>query len=330
LQSIADAHLLGEKAGKQAGDFLFATLNLQLALQTSFVAGQSLVTVRNNMKHFIWKMQSRNSLPFVGNSILLHLQTACLQDGMQVLDADLVDNISTQTNEKFKDKIFLLGKKIQQVLRLVFFRQFDEVSPNINVSDTILGQKHQLRPFLQMGIFFEGLLCFQYARHANGAERWIGKGETILSQVACWSEHFAWNWENKMLLLKAEKMYILRDFDQAESLYIRSIRSANEHKFVHEEAIASEMAGHFYHERGFNQMALKLLQNSQKCYDKWGAYAVATRVGKFSESNFGSDSMQLGSVEDVLRNFFASDEGSSNKRRVHETNSDCTLSFFRN
>ena len=48
FQSIVDAHRLGEKAGRQAGDFLYATLNCGLSISTSYVAGQSLDIVRDN------------------------------------------------------------------------------------------------------------------------------------------------------------------------------------------------------------------------------------------------------------------------------------------
>ena len=78
------------------------------------------------------------------------------------------------------------------------------------------------------------------------------KGETVLAKMKLLSQHSSWNWENKMLLLEAEKMHTLGDFDGAASFYERSIQSAREHKFIHEEAIASELAGLFYLERGLH------------------------------------------------------------------------------
>ena len=53
-----------------------------------------------------------------------------------------------------------------------------------------------------------------------------------------------------MLLLEAMEMHTLGNFDAAEPLYASSTRSACEHKFIHEEAIASELAGDLFYERG--------------------------------------------------------------------------------
>ena len=52
--------------------------------------------------------------------------------------------------------------------------------------------------------------------------------------------------EQNVMLLEAESMFTNGDFDRAGPLYDSAIRSAREHKFIHEEAIASELAGTFY------------------------------------------------------------------------------------
>jgi len=70
-------------------------------------------------------------------------------------------------------------------------------------------------------------------------------------------------------------MAILGQFDEAESLYIESIRSAKEHRFVHEQGIASELAGMFFYERGLHQKACTFLKHSIDCYNEWGALAVS-------------------------------------------------------
>ncbi len=46
-----------------------------------------------------------------------------------------------------------------------------------------------------------------------------------------------------MLLLKAERMRVSGEFARAKDLYMRSIRLDHDHEFVHEEAIASVIAG---------------------------------------------------------------------------------------
>ena len=99
-------------------------------------------------------------------------------------------------------------------MRAFLFCQLNEKSLDINVLGTIAEEKHPLRPGTLLGIFFEGLVCFQLARQSNNDERseWMEeKGETVLEKMKLWSQHSTWNFENKMLLLEAEQMHTLGD-----------------------------------------------------------------------------------------------------------------------
>ena len=118
-----------------------------------------------------------------------------------------------------------------------------------------------------------------------------------------------------MLLLEAERMYTL-NVDGAACFYEKAIRSARSAKFVHEEAIASELAGIFYCDTGLHQKSSQLLLHSVRKYETWGALAVAQRVEGFIESLYGSDITQWGAGDDALEHIFATSQDSSKKRQV--------------
>jgi tetratricopeptide (TPR) repeat protein len=189
---------------------------------------------------------------------------------------------------------------------------------NIDFSGPVDNSYHQLNPQFLMGYFFEGLTSFLLARRSSGdtSTKWIDRGDSMLTRMRSWSEHSKWNWENKMLLLEAESMYTKGEFDRAESLFDSAIRSAHEHRFIHEEAIASELAGMFYQEMGNHQKSYLYLAHSLECYEKWGAHAVARRVGSVIRDRFGPDICQLetGAVA-PLQHLFASSQG---KKRQQE------------
>jgi hypothetical protein len=270
-------------------------------------------------------MQRLNFQATLGYAIVLHSQCLVLKEGPSILDAEAVDNIPTERDlvasaEFGKDKILVLVYKIYQLVRAFLFRQLNDKSLDINVLGTISEEKHTLRPGALLGIFFEGLTCFQFARQSNNDERskWMEKGETVLEKMKLLSQHSSWNWENKMLLLEAEKMHTLGDFDSAASFYERSVRSAREHKFIHEEAIASELAGLFFLERGLREKSLHLFLHSIWSYKTWGALAVAKRVETFIESKFGSVVMQVVPSQDTFDCLFDSSEDASKKRQVRD------------
>ncbi|QAU42733.1 histidine kinase [Bradyrhizobium guangdongense] len=90
-------------------------------------------------------------------------------------------------------------------------------------------------------------------------------------QLAIWAENCPENFENRAALVGAEIARIEgRDLD-AMHLYERAIRSAREHGFVQNEAIAYEIAARFYDTRGSATSANAHLRNARHCYLRWGA-----------------------------------------------------------
>ena len=61
-----------------------------------------------------------------------------------------------------------------------------------------------------------------------------------------------------------------RAFD-AMNLYEQAILSAQANGFVHNEALANELAARFYAARGFEKIAHLYLRNARDCYLRWGA-----------------------------------------------------------
>src|SRR5215813_10159762 len=57
----------------------------------------------------------------------------------------------------------------------------------------------------------------------------------------------------------------------AMDLYERAIMSARANGFVHNEALAYELAARFYAARGFNEVAHLYLGNARRGYLRWGA-----------------------------------------------------------
>ncbi|KAL7461442.1 hypothetical protein ACHAXS_001860 [Conticribra weissflogii] len=162
-----------------------------------------------------------------------------------------------------------------KLMRSFLFRQ--DMSKNENVLDRVVNATCQLRFTTITAVFFEGLISFAMARQTAGNGEWAIKGEIALSYMKKW-ESSKWNFDNKIKLLKAEKMHTLGYFDLASKLYIDAIKSSEKHKFFHEQAMCLELQGLFFHSRNMNEEALTSLRRSVRCYRDWGANAVAERV----------------------------------------------------
>src|SRR6266568_282123 len=90
-------------------------------------------------------------------------------------------------------------------------------------------------------------------------------------QLQQWAENCPANFEDRAALVGAEIARIDgRDAD-AMRLYERAIAAARANGFVHNEALASELAARFYAARGFEEIAHLYLRKARNGYLLWGA-----------------------------------------------------------
>ncbi|WP_425497903.1 ATP-binding protein, partial [Paraburkholderia ultramafica] len=90
-------------------------------------------------------------------------------------------------------------------------------------------------------------------------------------QLQVWAANCPENFENRAALVGAEIARIEGRVLDAEQLYEQAIHSAQEHGFVHNEALASELASRFYAARGLEKIARMYLQDARYGYLRWGA-----------------------------------------------------------
>ena len=325
LQAIADAHHEGYKLGQQLGDITNASYNLFCYNQAKYVAGQDLSTVQTNARDFVQDQLSRKRQDILIAPVLLHYHAIALRQGLHVLEAGRVDDIPTIAEINISHTQSEFAREIYSLTRAFLFRQFGgNLIDIMNISDTIEEKKMPLRPISAVGIFFEGLACYLCSFEATDQVSkaiWVGRGQSVLARFRRWHEHSSWNWENKVLLLEAMEMHRLGNFDAAKPLYTSSIQSAREHKFIHEEAIASELAGDYFFKRGRHPEAYALYMHSIKCFNEWGALAVAKRVESSLQSRFGYENMMnLGktvNVDDMVQRILGK-PADTKKRQVME------------
>jgi PAS domain S-box-containing protein len=103
-------------------------------------------------------------------------------------------------------------------------------------------------------------------------------------QLQLWAANCPDNFENRAALVGAEIARIEgRELD-AERLYEHAIRSARANGFIHNEALANELASRFYAARGFEKIARVYLQDSRYGYLRWGADGKVRQLDRLSPS----------------------------------------------
>ena len=104
--------------------------------------------------------------------------------------------------------------------------------------------------------------------------------EDYLEQVAAnqdklrhWASYAPSNFQHKYDLVAAENARVLGDNWQAAELYEQAIAGARENGYIHEEALAYELAAQFYLRGGMTEIAQTYMRNASYCYLRWGATA---------------------------------------------------------
>ena len=89
----------------------------------------------------------------------------------------------------------------------------------------------------------------------------------------------------ELYLLQAEEQFCSRNFETAETLYDAAILSSKVHKFVNEEALANELAGHFYLETGRRNKSVHYFSRAFDKYNEWGAVAKASALTEYLDES---------------------------------------------
>src|SRR3989454_3937539 len=106
---------------------------------------------------------------------------------------------------------------------------------------------------------------------ANEKQQHLEALTTQHRQLEIWAELCPENFENRAALVGAEVARIEGRVLDAERLYEKAIRSAHVNGFIHNEAVACEVAARFYAARGFDRIADVYLRDARYGYLRWGA-----------------------------------------------------------
>ncbi|BAY98706.1 multi-sensor signal transduction histidine kinase [Tolypothrix tenuis PCC 7101] len=101
-----------------------------------------------------------------------------------------------------------------------------------------------------------------------------------LKQLRKWADYAPMTYLHKWCLVTAEKHRVLGKMSAAMEMYDRAIALAKENQFLHEEAIACELAAKFYLNWGKAKVAQVYMIDAYYAYSRWGAVAKLNDLEK--------------------------------------------------
>lgn len=123
--------------------------------------------------------------------------------------------------------------------------------------------------------FYDSLAHLALLGKAGGMDRIsvLRRVKKNQKKLRHWSKHGPENFRNKWALVEAEMARHRGQPMQAIDYYEQAIKLAADNGFMQEEALAQELAGEFYLQRGHETLARVYLAQAQQSYLRWGAMA---------------------------------------------------------
>ncbi|MEA2969037.1 MAG: hypothetical protein QOE78_2298, partial [Alphaproteobacteria bacterium] len=129
--------------------------------------------------------------------------------------------------------------------------------------------------------YYYGALAVAVAYEATPLDRqreWRDLLTAHQEQLREWADNYPPTFGDKYALVSAEIARLEGRDAEATRLYEQAIRSAHEHGFVQNEALAHEVAARFYAARDFDTIAHAYLREARRCYLRWGAYGKVRQL----------------------------------------------------
>ncbi len=260
----------------EKGDFEYASYARNNHIQTQFHTGRNLHDLLAEMEQAHRDLERFQ----IGSSLYWHdmcWQTALnfvnYPSPVHVLAGPAYDEaVSLPQHLKVNDasSLFLL---YSAKLMLSFFH---------NDTDNARAYAHTARTYLKGGVgmhafalfhFYESLVLLADSENDSflDRKRRLRKVANNQKQLLKWAKHAPMNHLHHWNLVEAECLRISRQPDQALRYYERAIDLARDNGFIHEEALAQELACRFHLQLKQERLASYSLRQSIQLYERWGA-----------------------------------------------------------
>mmetsp|Transcript_7945 Transcript_7945/g.17919 ORF Transcript_7945/g.17919 Transcript_7945/m.17919 type:complete len:1329 (+) Transcript_7945:91-4077(+) len=280
LQNTIDMLRQGFDVGMSLGDSGTAFLNATQQVKNSIIAGENLPTLLKKVDYYL-------ELTDLYKNELTKTYLLIFRDTISTL-IDKGESTSSKSNSN--DATVENAMNNAHCSKTMYFHRA--------IQAYWLGHSerchHYIGKVLQMsnateglnGIvitYIHGLNSFQVLKRQNTSKlRLIPKNAIAALKTA--TSHSRWNFRNKVHLLEAENFSFQGNNEEAKASYAAAITSARCSRFVHEQGLACELAGHHYKKIGNHRSAWSFYDQAKQCYAEWGSQMKVDGITRQLES----------------------------------------------
>jgi predicted ATPase/class 3 adenylate cyclase len=281
LRATVGPLLEGAQAGLDAGDLEYFSYDHYWAAEHAFYTAEPLQTLRATVDRSLRVVGKQKQEK--GHLLLLHVRHLIDQlTGASELgppEGDLPEEEIVPRWRAAGDQNALCYAFVHQAVARFFAGDLRGCAERMAICDenpqVLAGQSFV--PFFR---FYQALAHLGLAREEPARRRaHLARAASTRRSFARWARHAPENFVHKLELITAELARAReRPAEEVEGAYRRSIQAARQQGYVHDEALAHELAGEYHLSRGLEVEARGHLREARRLYLRWGASVRARKL----------------------------------------------------
>lgn len=268
--------------GLETGDLEFTGYASMHYCSTLFLAGKPLKEICDETAVYI-KMARNHKHPFPEFYLGLWGQLAENLTGqvenILVLKGSMIDEIQHADNPLFNIPPIKFTALLSKTIIHYLFEHYESA---IEFAEQMEQNGKALVGVVSpsQGFYFYSLVALAVYPSAEPVQQqtYLETIKRYQQRLATWAQAAPHNFQHKYDLVAAELARVLGEYWQATELYEQAIQGAKQNDFIHDEALANELAGRFYHQRGMEKIAQVYIRDAHYHYMQWGAEAKAEQL----------------------------------------------------
>lgn len=274
------------RTGLETGDLEYACYAINVYSCYSFFAGQKLPELKQEMSQSSALMRFYNQNTALTFNLIFEQAIQNLQgqskDTCRLLGQLYDERKMLQSHFDANEITAIFHVYLNKLILCYLFGDYRQADDSVNK----LGKTYLegMPGFLNVSVFYfySSLIKLAlFSESPKSEQRRILK--TVRSnqkKMKKWAQHAPMNYLHKYHLVEAEIAYVIHKTDRATLLYDQAIELAQKNNYLHEEAIANELASKFWLSLENNQNAKQYMVEAYNCYQQWGAIAKLNDLKK--------------------------------------------------
>jgi diguanylate cyclase (GGDEF)-like protein len=287
LRSTLEVNRRVCRLGLNTGDLEYAGWGLHTEVANAFWAGLNLDTLAETTKHHVALLEHHKQGPALACTYQFAQAIENFTEGAEnptlLIGPNYDEMVHREklTQKQFRGAIFVLGSVA--TLTRFYFRDLEAALESVESSGEFSDSAtatyhvviyHQYRAMTLLGL--SGSHPKEIAKTLAEIEPNLNFLETL--------HNFSVNFEHRVSLIRAEIARLEGRKGDALELYERAIEAARDNEYIHEQALANELAGRFLLSIGSKTPARGYLMEAIFVYTRWGGRAKARQLeGEFAE-----------------------------------------------